>query len=285
MTSLAKIWKSFYLRAAMLGVVVCCVLWAALGTIAFAKIVSMLLMPVGLVWILLTVLVVEAIRSGRRRLVVIAALAWCAFTLAGNPNVAGWLAHSREDRYAGIDPLKQGVFDVVIVLGGGANLGATGRDQGNASGDRLILAAQMYHQGVATRIVCTGRRIAEMDTTGVDPARRSATVLQGLGVPLEAIAFAGGRNTFEEMRGLAEELGEPGQRVGLLTSAWHLPRAQRLARKHGFDPEPLPADFITGPPGSSRTFAALLRSLVPSADAFSVTGKISREILAGLLGR
>lgn len=282
---LPLLWRSVYVRLALGAATVVVVLWVWLGAIALEKLLSALAVPVGLVWIVLSLVLVEALRSRRAGLSLLAAAAWLVYTTAGNVVVAGWLAGSRESRFVEFHPMRQGAFDVVIVLGGGANQGATGRAQGNASGDRLILAAQLFHAGLARKLVCTGRRIAELDTTGLDPAGQSATILRGLGVPEEAIELAGGRNTAEEMADLAGRFAAPGLRVGLLTSAWHLRRAQRLAAKQGLDLVPLPADFITGPPGSSRTLAAAVGALIPNADAFDVSGKIVREYLADLVGR
>ena len=277
--------SSFYARLGLALVGVLIVLWLGLGSIAMEKLITRLLMPAGVVWILLGILAIATLRSRHLGRSIMAVSAWLVFTTAGNSHVAGWLAHSREGRYAEIDVMRQGDFDVVIVLGGGASQGGARREQGNAAGDRLILAAQIYHAGLTSELICTGRRIAEMDASGLDPAGRSAAILRGLGVPADAISFAGGRNTSEEMRDLAVKFGGGEKRVGLLTSAWHLSRAERLAKKHGLDLVPLPADFVNGPSGSSRTVAASLKSFVPSADALVVSTKILKEYLADLAGR
>ena len=279
------VWSSFYGRVAMFALWAGLAFWAMFGTLATEKVVTNLILPAGLAWIVLTLVLVESVRQGGRSLIGLAAAAWLIYTLAGNPSVAGWLAKSREARYAEAHPMEQGRFDAVIVLGGGARLGATGRVQGNAAGDRLILAAQIYHAGLAEQLICTGRRIEALDSSGLDPAEQSSAILVALGVPERAIELAGGRNTAEEMRELAEKFSGTDQRIGILTSAWHLARAERLAKKRGIDAVPLPSDFITGPPGASRTGAAFFGALVPNADALVVSGRISREYLAGLIGR
>jgi uncharacterized SAM-binding protein YcdF (DUF218 family) len=277
--------KSFYVRTALaLGIGGGLLRWA-FGAIVIEKLAVALLVPAGLVWMCLSVLVVESLRTSRRGISILSVGAWMIYTLACNPMFAGWLAGSREARFAETDPMGQGRFDVVIVLGGGAGLGATGRSQGNAAGDRLILAAQMYHAGLAEQLVCTGRRIAALDSTGLDPAAQSASILIGLGVPEASIELGGGRNTAEEMQGLAQKFAGADQRIGILTSAWHLARAQRLAIHQGIEAVPLPADFITDPPGPSQTLAAFIIALIPNADALGVSGRITREYLADLVGR
>ena len=61
----------------------------------------------------------------------------------------------------------------LTVLGGGGGPGANGRLQGNGPGDRLILAAQLYHQKIARKFICTGQRIMSMNASGVDPVVES----------------------------------------------------------------------------------------------------------------
>ena len=72
-------------------------------------------------------------------------------------------------------------------------------------------------------------------------------IFRGRGVSSEVLELAGGCNTHEEMGDLAKRCAPSGQRVGLLTSAWHLPRAQQLVKKNGLDLIPLPSDFVTEP--------------------------------------
>jgi uncharacterized SAM-binding protein YcdF (DUF218 family) len=146
-------------------------------------------------------------------------VALAVYTIAGNGIVASRMAASLEGWYLHVDSFQEDPFDAVIVLGGGATLGANQRSQGNSSGDRLILAVQLYHQGIAPKLICTGRRIEELEKGGPDPAEQSAAILQSLGVAEEAIEQVDGRNTSEEMATLGQRFEGANQRVGLLTSA------------------------------------------------------------------
>lgn len=249
------------------------------------KIVTSLLMPAGVLWLVLSVLLLESIRLRNRRAMVGTGLVWLIYFLAGNWHLAGYFVDQRESKYADRSPYDQGKFDVVVVLGGGASEGANGRFQGNGAGDRLILAAQLYHRKQAGKLVCTGRRIESMDSSGVDEAQRAVDILTNLGVPREAVEVLGGRNSGEEMEELARRYGGSGKKVGLVTSAWHMPRVERLATSKGFQFTPLAADFVTSPDREAPTFGAIIVSLVPSADALALSGKMWKETLAGWVRR
>ena len=171
------------------------------------------------------------------------------------------------------------------MLGGGGGPGAHGRQQGNSSGDRLILAAQLYHQKIAKKFICTGQRIASMNSSGVDPAVASRDILLNLGVPDSAIEMMGGRNTSEEMRELAGRFRDSKARIGLLTSAWHLPRAMRLANRNGLQPIPLPADFRSGPRSNGFTTGQIVESMLPNGSVLGSNWSLAKEFLGMLLGR
>jgi uncharacterized SAM-binding protein YcdF (DUF218 family) len=249
-----------------------------------------LAMPSGLLWILLLTLTIQlwmqkkqnhSGQPGR----IAATACFVLFSLAGNGFIANHMAAALEADYLSIDPMKESPMDVVIVLGGGGGLGANGRLQGNGSGDRLILAAQLYHQKIATRFICTGQRIVSMNATGVDPAESSREILLKLGVPDSAIEMAGGRNTAEEMLELGKQFQDSKQRIGLLTSAWHLPRAMRLANRNGLQPLPLPADFHTAPGVGGFTIGQIVESMIPNGFALGGTWSFAKEYLGMLVGR
>jgi uncharacterized SAM-binding protein YcdF (DUF218 family) len=260
-----------------------------LGRDAAEKIGTALLMPSGVLWILLMSVTIRfwPIRrcqsSGQRSWA--AFFAFVLYSLAGNGFVADAMARALEGPYLQINPLNDPPVDQVIVLGGGGGLGANGRLQGNGSGDRMILAAQLYHAHNDTRFLCTGQRIESMNSSGVDPAETSRDVLMKLGVPDSSIEMVGGRNTSEEMQNLAKRFGTTSTRIGLLTSAWHMPRAMRLAKRNGLDPIPLPADFRTPPRIQPMTAGQCIEAIIPNVGALISTGSFAKEYLGMLVGR
>jgi len=124
-----------------------------------------------------------------------------------------------------------------------------------------------------------------MNSSGVDPAETSRDILLKLGVPDSAIEISGGRNTSEEMQELSQRFQTSKSRIGLLTSAWHLPRAVRLANRNGLQPIPLPADFRTGANVEGFTTGQIVESMIPNGSALAATWSCAKEYLGMLVGR
>ena len=260
-------------------------IWLSLGQMAAEKIATTVAMPVGILWLLLLFSASYAVAIRQRAAGVLLIVCWLLLSVSGSGLLADRLAVSLERAYLTIQPLEEKPFDVVVVLGGGGGLGANSRIQGNGSGDRMILAAQLYHQGLAKKLVCTGQRIESMDSSGVDPGEVSRTILKGLGVPENAIELEAGRNTSEEMQSLGKKFADGELRIGLVTSAWHLPRALRLAARNDFHPLPLPADFRSNPTNNPPTPGQLIESLVPTAGSLSLNAALLKEYLGMAVGR
>ena len=154
-------------------------------------------------------------------------------------------------------------MDVVVVLGGGQMTTPVGTSQISDAGDRLILAVQLFRLGKVDRIICTGTSglpLADGEKTQADAG---AEILISLGVPKDKILKIGGRNTIQEMQALDDWISSNEAtklRKGIITSAWHLPRAMRLAESVGIVAEPIPADFSNTQLKSSPDL------LIPSSD-------------------
>lgn len=254
------------------------------------KIATSLAMPAGLLWILMLTLCIQLWRQKKQNQTgrpgaIAATCCFLLYSIAGNGIVADQMATALEADYLAVNPLDESPTDFVIVLGGGGGLGANGRLQGNGSGDRLILAAQLYQQKIAKRLICTGQRIASMNASSVDPADSSREILMKLGVPESDIETVGGRNTSEEMQNLGSRFKNSHERIGLLTSAWHLPRALRLANRNGLQPIPLPADFRSAPKTDGFTVGQMVESMIPNGFALGATWSFGKEYLGMLIGR
>jgi uncharacterized SAM-binding protein YcdF (DUF218 family) len=242
------------------------------------KIATLLVMPYGLVALGLAGLWVLIIRHSRF------ATPWCfallTLHLAAGADVVARRVHFQLERpYLDLQPLQQQPLDAVVLLGGATGETLDHTAQLALHGDRVALAARLYHAGLVKQLICTGVDFRARDERDLDPAQESAQLLTGLGVPPQAIEQVGGRTTQEEMQALAKLL-PPGTRQGLVTSAWHMPRALRLARGSGLEFVPLPADFQTCPPAAP----SVLDYLPNAQSAYRVSLGL-KEWLAAVVGR
>lgn len=212
-----------------------------------AKLVGVLAMPTGLLWMLIGIVPFACAARRRWRWGIPTAFVWLGFTLAGNTWLgATWLG-ALEAPYAELDPFAS-EYDAVFVLGGGAAAGPSGRAQINHSGDRVVLAAQLYHAGRTPILVSSGSEVPGANAVG-DLAAATAELWISLGVPPSAIRqIPGPYDTRSEVQAYADLIREESwQRVGLISSAWHLNRAQMHADIAGIAVSPLPADFRGNP--------------------------------------
>ncbi|WP_184305794.1 YdcF family protein [Aporhodopirellula rubra] len=182
-------------------------------------------------------------------------------------------------------------LDAAVTLGGSAGLITDGFAEVYRDGERIVSAAQAYHAGMTQTIITTG---TSSDGIG-NPSEVGRELLVSLNVPDEHIFSIEGENTSQEMASLAEFLQNPPQawleqinasvgekyQIGLITSAFHIPRAIRLAKTNGLDLIPLPCAFRNEQ--TNRPFLAA--SLVPNAEHLANFGQATKEILAWFLGR
>ncbi len=104
-----------------------------------------------------------------------------------------------------------------------------------------------------------------------------------LHVPESQLATIGGRNTREELQQFAawldEEPGRTNDTIGIVTSAWHMSRALRLADHFGIRARAIPADFHSLRPRETPHL------LIPGAANLQFCQTCLYEYLAAVLGR
>ncbi|MBA2480364.1 MAG: YdcF family protein [Planctomycetes bacterium] len=216
----------------------------ALGpAIAVKKFVAHLVMPAGVLWLALAAGAVWAVVRHRRRHAVVWTVLFVLHGLAGNMWFGAWLMRGLEVRVAATDVRSAGPYEAVFVCGGGTSAGSEGRSEVACSGDRVLYAAELYLQGAARILVSSSSSLASMEDAR-DLSEETASIWRRLGIPAgRIVTLPEPRVTGQEIiayRDLAERSGW--SRVGLVTSAWHMPRAQRLCARAGFAVDPLPCD-------------------------------------------
>ena len=214
-------------------------------------------------------------------------LALALLLVGGNHWVAYGLMRSLEWRY--LPPREFPSAEVIVVLGGGTLAASYPRPtvEVNGAGDRVLYAAWLYHHGKAPYLLLSGGSIDWLSDQP-SPADDMATLLEQLGVPRSAMWLeTRSRNTYENALYSKEILQAKGiQRIILVTSAWHMPRAVGVFEHMGLQVIPAPTDFTVtlGENPTSQPALALqsLMDLLPSVENLSYTTKAMKEYLGFL---
>ena len=237
-----------------------------------------------------------AVGGGRRTVALVAALA--LLWLGGNRLVAMSLLRSLEWRHLPGPELQSYSerAEVIVVLGGGTRAFDYPRlsSEVNEAGDRLLYAAQLYRRGVAPRILLSGGSARVAGGEGPTDAENMANVLVDIGIPREALVLeATSRNTRENALETWSILSGQGiERIVLVTSASHMPRAESVFRTVGFDVIPAPTDFQVTQRGwayYTRPHVLIqLYNMIPSAFHLERTTRALKEyvglVVYGLRG-
>ena len=245
---LPKRLRCLLLPATVCGLLLLCSLPSLLIT---RKIVALLVLPPGLLWLGLMVLAGwPGLRPGGRGL---ALLVLIAYTLTGNPWLGGWLLGQLESPYVTLAQ-PAGRFDAICVLGGGSSARPDGAPQLGPAGDRLIVPARMFLAGRA--------------------------LWRDLGIPEAAvIRLSDPRTTKEEISAYKALIAARcWKRVGVCSSAWHLRRVELICHNQGLCLIPLPADFLSARLPWNPMYA------VPQAHGFQNVQRALWEYLGSLTG-
>jgi len=177
--------------------------------------------------------------------------------------------------------------DAIVVLSGGRHPAPGGSQISEWNDpDRFLAGLDLYRAGKAPRLLFTG---------GSSPFRPGQTPegelylkeAQQLGVPAGAMASTQPVvNTAEEAVAIQRLLRHhsPAPKVLLVTSAFHMRRAQRLFERQGFVVEPFPVDFQARGKWAGDLWRDPTQWL-PTASALNSSSRSLRELLGRLIYR
>lgn len=238
------------------------------------KIVGLLVMPAGLVWLgLLTLCGWPGLGKVPRLIAIGVAM---LYTVSGNAWFGGWLLERLEAPYAGIkDPAV--AFDAVCVLGGGTSARPDGTPQLGPAGDRLATPARLFLTHKTDHLVASGLNVTDIGGSR-SIAGDTARIWEDLGIPAASMTLLEKpRNTREEILEYKKLIAEKGwKRVGVCSSAWHLRRVEAICRRERVEMIPVPADFLSSPLPWSPLYA------VPQARGFQNVQKALWEMLGAV---
>ena len=233
------------------------------------EILPLFLMPTCVVLALLVV----ALRTRRRWPIVVALV---LLLTASTPVVSNVLMRAVEGWRVRQVTSDAPNADAIVVLSFGI------RDVPGKSGsfevddfDRFLGGFDLYKAGKAQRLIFTGGWSAwkpDMPFIGDVLIARA----RDFGVPASALSSTGkASNTEQEAAGVAELLGvgnsPAAPRILLVTSAYHMSRAEMLFRRAGLEVIPFPVDFQT-------KLGITPRSFIPSGGTLQQTDTALKEI-------
>ena len=235
------------------------------------KILPLLASPLFLVMIL--VLWGVLFRSRRAGLAAIGILIVCSL-----PVFSGKLITYLEKDYSLAPTANVKTADAIVVLSGMVRTieGANGLvyEWGEAS-DRIFAGIDLIKENKAPVLVLTGGNLPW--SIGKPEGEHLRDIAEKLGVPSDIILLTENvQNTDQEAKSVAKLLNKDVPNIILVTSAFHMPRAQKVFEAAGIVVSPFPVDFMSG--AGQMT----IMTFIPSAGAFNQTSFFIREIIGRL---
>ncbi len=231
--------------------------------------------PAAIVFVLLAAGTIACLTRKKRRVTLFLAPALALLYVLSIAPVSGALCRWLEQDYVAGSPAQAGRLDVVVVLGGGVvEPGETGETlPSTASAARLLRAAQVFRESGAAHLLCAGKGIG-----GTPEGDVMAVAAERLGIPREKILVDPlSENTRAHAVEADRRFADKTIRIGLVTSAYHLKRAEREFRVYFANVVPIPSDFLVSRPKGMKAvdFVPNAASLFKSALALhEMTGNL-----------
>ena len=191
------------------------------------------------------------------------------------PIVSDKLIAYLESDYELIKPSKVESADAIVVLSGMVKTIQTknGLDyEWGEAADRIFAGIDLFKSNKAPVLILTGGKLPW--SIGVPEGEYLRDVAIDLGVPKKDILITENvENTDQEAKAIKKILLLDNPKVILVTSAFHMPRAQLVFEAAGINVIPFPVDFIIG--AEKLTFM----SFIPSAGSFASTSLFVREMI------
>ena len=191
------------------------------------------------------------------------------------PIVSNKLMAYLESDYELIEPSKVETADAIVVLSGMVSAVKTkdGLDYEWGGGvDRFFAGIDLFKSDTAPVLIFTGGKLPW--SIGVPEGEFLKKEAIKLGIPKKDILITENvENTDQEAKAIKKLLSSDNPKVILVTSAFHMPRAQLVFEAAGVKVVPSPVDFIIE--AGKLTFM----SFIPSASSFAATSFFVREMI------
>lgn len=205
--------------------------------------------PLCLVWLLLSVWIVRMAWLRLWRWSLLPVMAWLVLTVISATALPSWLMYGLESRYEIPSMESLSGADAIVCLGGGATASLT-EPTGihlQRGADRLSTALSMAFSNMAPALVIGGGGREKDGKVYSEADALVAHFRKFAGKDTELISLGVCANTYDEAQKVAELAAERGwQKVILVTSASHLPRAVATFAKAGVPVLPMPCHYTSG---------------------------------------
>ena len=235
------------------------------------KILPLLVSPLFLIIIL--VLWGSLFRSKKAGLAAIGILIICSL-----PVFSSKLISYLERDYSLVPTASVNSADAIVVLSGMVRTidSANGLEYewGEAS-DRIFAGIDLIQENKASVLVLTGGKLPW--SVGKPEGEHLRDIAEKLGVPSDVILLTENvQNTDQEAKAVAKLLNKKVPNIILVTSAFHMPRAQKVFESAGIAVSPFAVDFL------SRAGNTKIMDFIPNAEAFKDTSFFVRELIGRL---
>lgn len=209
--------------------------------ITLSKFLPQLVYPFNLALLLLLAALLLIIFGRRRSGVFTVFLAFVILVVCASP-LPLVLYRQHELRYPPVPISSLPAADAIVLLGGDVGIPVPPRTESQLHGNRLLHAFRLFEAGKAPLILVTGGNVFPQEGLSAE-ATYSKAILAGWGVPDDAILTESkSRNTRQNALYSHQILSAQGiDRILLVTSAFHMPRAAAVFRHAGFEVMPSPS--------------------------------------------
>ena len=196
------------------------------------------------------------------------------FLICSLPILSNNLIYYLEKDYQPIDVSKIEDANAVVVLSGMVSTIKKNDNffyEFNDSIDRILKGVELIKENKASYLILT-RGILPW-SNGKSEGEVLKDFALKLGIEKEKIILTNNvQNTDQEAKAIKKLFTSDDQKIILITSAFHMPRAKKVFEAAKIKTIPFPVDFRS----SSENFTLL--DLIPSASAFSNTSHFIREV-------
>jgi uncharacterized SAM-binding protein YcdF (DUF218 family) len=138
--------------------------------------------------------------------------------------------------------------------------------------DRIFAGIELIKKNKAPVMILTGGKLPW--SVGKPEGEHLRDVAIKYGVPNKNILLTENvENTEQEAKAVVKLINKASPKIILVTSAFHMPRAQKVFEALGINTEPFAVDFLSG--ASKPT----IMKFIPSAEAFNQTNFFIRELI------